>query len=58
MSPTKVIRKAKYCYEQSKNKPDYQKTCKDKRSEKYEQRKKGYKTSNFFNVDLETNLLL
>ena len=38
-----------YCYEQRKNKLDYQKTWKDKRSEKSDQRKKGYKTSNFRN---------
>ena len=28
-----AIRKAKYCYEQSKGKPDYEKTWKDKRNE-------------------------
>ena len=44
-----AIRKAKYCYEQSKNKLDYQKTWKDKRSEKSGQRKKCYKPSNFRN---------
>ena len=38
-----------YFYEQSKNKPDYQKTWKDKRSEKSDQRKKGYKPSNLRN---------
>ena len=44
-----AIRKAKYCYEQSKNKQNYQKTWKDKRSENSDQRKKGYKLSNFRN---------
>ena len=44
-----AIRKSKYCYEQSENKPDDQKTWKDKRSEKSDQRKKGYKPSNFGN---------
>ena len=44
-----AIRKYKYCYEQRKNKLEYQKTWKDKRSEKYDQRKKGYKPSNFRN---------
>ena len=43
------IRKAKYWYAQIKNKPDYQKTWKDKRSENSDQRKKGYKLSNFRN---------
>ena len=38
----KAIRKAKYCYEQSKEKPNYNKTWKDKR-------KKGFKPSNFRN---------
>ena len=37
-----AIRKAKYCYEKSKGKPDYQKTWKEKRNEKYDQRKKGF----------------
>ena len=43
------IRKAKYCYEKGKGKPDYQKTWKEKRNEKYDQRKKGFKPSNFTN---------
>ena len=42
-----VIRKAKYCYEQSKGKPDYHKTWKDKKTEKSGQRKKCFKPSNF-----------
>ena len=44
-----AIRKAKYCYEQSKGKPDYQKTWKDKKNEKFDQRKKGFKPSSFRN---------
>ena len=44
-----AIRKAKYCYEKSKNKPDYQKTWKNKMNEKLNQRKKGFKPSNFKN---------
>ena len=42
-----AIRKAKYCYEQRKGKPDYHKTWKDKKNEKYDQRRKGFKPSNF-----------
>ena len=41
------IRKAKYCYEQSKGKPDYHKAWKDKKSEKCDQRKKVFKPSHF-----------
>ena len=44
-----AIRKAKYCYEKSKGKPDYHKAWKDKKNEKFDQRKKGYKPSNFRN---------
>ena len=44
-----AIRKAKYCYEQSKGKPDYHKAWKDKKNEKFDQRKKGFKPSNFRN---------
>ena len=44
-----AIRKAKYCYEQSKGKPDHQKTWKEKKNEKSDQRKKGFKPSNFRN---------
>ena len=44
-----AIRKAKYCYEQSKGKPDYHKTWMDKKNEKSDQRKKGFKPSNFRN---------
>ena len=44
-----AIRKAKYCYEQSKGKPDYHKTWKDKKNENSDQRKKGFKPSNFKN---------
>ena len=44
-----TIRKAKYCYEQSKSKPYIHKAWKDKRNEKSNQRKKGFKPSNFRN---------
>ena len=44
-----AIRKAKYCYEKSKGKLDYHKTWKDKKNEKYYQRKKGFKPSSFRN---------
>ena len=44
-----AIRKAKYCYEQSKGKPDYHKAWKDKKNEKFDQRKKGFKPSSFRN---------
>ena len=44
-----AIRKAKYCYEQRKGKPDYHKTWKDKKNEKFDQRKKGFKPSSFRN---------
>ena len=43
------IRKAKYCYDQSKGKPGYHKGWKDKKNEKFDQRKKGSKPSNFRN---------
>ena len=44
-----AIRKDKYFYEQSKGKPDYHKTWKDKNKKKYDQRKKVLKPSNFRN---------
>ena len=44
-----AIRKAKYRYEQSKGKLDYHKTWKDKKNEKSNQRKKGFKPCNFRN---------
>ena len=44
-----AIRKAKYCYEQSKGKPDYHKALKDKKMKKSDQRKKGFKPSHFRN---------
>ena len=44
-----AIRKAKYCYEQSKGKPDYHKAWKDKKNGNFDQRKKGFKLSNFRN---------
>ena len=43
------IRKVKHCYEQSKGKPDYHKAWKDKKNEKFDQRKKGFKPSRFRN---------
>ena len=42
-------RKANYFYEKNKGKPDYHKTWKDKKNEKYDQMKKGFKPSNFRN---------
>ena len=44
-----AIRKPKHCYEQSKGKPDYHKTWKEKKNEKFDQRKKGFKPSSFRN---------
>ena len=44
-----AIRKVKYCYEQSKGKPYYHKTWKDKQNEKSDQKKKCFKPSNFRN---------
>ena len=44
-----AIQKAKYCYEKIKGKHDYHKTWKEKKNEKYDQRKKGFKPSNFKN---------
>ena len=44
-----AIRRAKYCYEQSKGKPNYHKTWKDKKNENSDQRKKGFKPSSFRN---------
>ena len=35
-----AIRKAKYCYEQSKGKPDYHKAWMDKKNTNFDQRKK------------------
>ena len=43
------IRKAKYCYDQNKSKPGIHKAWKGKRNEKFDQRKKGFKPSNFQN---------
>ena len=44
-----AIIKAKYCYEQSKRKPNYQKAWKNKMNEKSDQMKKCFKPSNFKN---------
>ena len=44
-----AIRKAKYFYEQSKGNSDYHKAWKDKKNEKFDQRKKGFKPSSFRN---------
>ena len=44
-----ALRKSKYCYEKRKGKPDYHNTWKDKKNEKSNQRKKGFKPSNFRN---------
>ena len=42
-----AIRKAKYFYEQRKRKCNYHNTWKDKKNEKFDQRNKVFKTSNF-----------
>ena len=44
-----VIRKDNYCYEKSKGKPDYHNSWKDKKNDKIDQRKKGFKPSSFRN---------
>ena len=44
-----AIRKAKYCYEKRKGKPDIHKVCKDKKNENFDQRKKRFKPSHFRN---------
>ena len=44
-----MIRKSKYCYEQSKGKDDYHKTWKDKKNDKFDQSKKCFKPFNFRN---------
>ena len=38
-----ALRKAKYCYDQNKSKPKFHREWKDKKKEKLEQRKKGFK---------------
>ena len=40
-----AIWKAKYCYNQNKRRPDFHKAWKDKRNEKFDQRKKYLKPS-------------
>ena len=42
-----AIRKAKSFYDQSKGKPDYHKTWKDKKNENFDQSKKYFNPSNF-----------
>ena len=42
-----AIRKAKYCYDHNKRKFDSHKAWKDKKNEKFDQRKKGFKPSHF-----------
>ena len=37
-----AIRKAKYCYDHNKGKPDIHKAWKDNKNEKFDQRKKGF----------------
>ena len=44
-----AIKKAKYWYDQNKGKPDTHKAWKDKKNENFDQRKKGFKPSNFRN---------
>ena len=43
------IMKDNYCYEQRKGNSDYHKAWKDKKNENFDQRKKGFKPSNFRN---------
>ena len=50
-----AIKKGKYCYEQRKGKPDYHKIWKDKNNEKYDERKKGFKPSNFKNQQKQSS---
>ena len=45
----KDIRKARYCYDQNKGKLDIHKAWKDKKNEKFDQKKKGFKPSHFRN---------
>ena len=42
-----AIRNVKYCYDHKKGKLDIHKAWKDKKNEKFDQRKKGFKTSYF-----------
>ena len=44
-----AIRKSKYYYEKRRGKPDYHKTWKDRKNENSDERKKGFKPSNFGN---------
>ena len=44
-----AIRRAKYCYEKRNRKYNYQKAWKDKKNEKFDQRRKGFKPSRFRN---------
>ena len=44
-----AIGKAKYFYEQIKGKPNYHKAWKDKKNERFDQRRKGFKPSRFRN---------
>ena len=42
-----AIRKAKYCYDQNKIKPDSHKAWKDNKNGKFDQTKKGFNPSHF-----------
>ena len=44
-----AIKKAKYCYDQNKGTHDHHKAWKEKKNEKFEQRRKGFKPSNYKN---------
>ena len=44
-----AIRKAKYCHDQNKRKPDFHNAWKDKRNENFDQRKRGFKPSHLRN---------
>ena len=42
-----AIRKAKYCYDKNKRRPDIHNAWKDNKNEKFDQRKKGFKPYHF-----------
>ena len=44
-----TIRKTGYCYDQAKSKPDFHKAWKEKKNEKFDQRKKGFNSHHFRN---------
>ena len=44
-----TIKKAKYCYDQAKSRPEFHKAWKDKKNENFDQNKKGFKLPHFRN---------